>query len=251
MPLPVPQTLQDKRMSELLSGVVSGEEYDRRVRLHLANGGSPDLYSCRPNHLHSVLGLACHRGRLDLVMELLAAGAQAHWPEDRVSRRKWGEGGQSYDGVLLDPLGVCLDMLDAYCREEVPGEGWVPDKTQARLDEYVAIAKALIAAGADPLRKDPAYRVPPMDRLQPCLERDDLPPAVVEVFLDLMLHVAQSVPFPAMEHMARGQWKKLKFISAKWTGEQPVVAAKLAALAQARCLSEQSPAAGATRHCRL
>jgi hypothetical protein len=236
-----------------LSNYTTPEKMEAFVEAFLETGGDPDIYIRNPNAFQSVLGMCCHRAATGAVHRLLAAGASVHWPRKSLTQKTLtGSAEEQYEGLNVDALGITLEMLGGYLVEHAERDRGKHVPLSEKVGGFLEITRALLLAGADPTRPDPAHGRKPLDGLMVQLMEETSSP------LDKEIHAAlDEVVFMLAHHSnclneaARGKWRDSPVSDFDWAEEYPEVVRSVRARAQQEMLHIQTPSKPGSRKSRL
>lgn len=227
-----------------LSNTHDIEKMELLVEEFIDKGIDPNIHIKYPNEFQSVLGICCHRSATGAVHRLLAAGAKPHWPRKAISSISLTGGGgeDQYEGLSVDALGVTLEMLGGYLVEHAESERAPQMSLTEKVGGFVEITRALLLAGADPTRDDPAHGRKPLDSLMmQLLEDTSSPPdkqshAILEDVLFLLTKYSSQ-----LEAASEGKWKGSPLSDLDWADEYPALVKSVSTLAQKELLRATTP----------
>ena len=221
-----------------LSNNQSSEKLEALVEEYLSQGGDPNIRIPNKNEFKSALGICCHRAATGAVHRLLAAGAKPHWPRKAISQKSLtGSDEEEYEGLNVDALGIALEMMGGYLVEHAESDKPSKRSLSEEVGGHQEVVRALLLAGADPTRPDPAHRRKPLDSLMVQLveschsEPDPTAQAVLEetIFI-LAKHSGQ------LEEVAKGNWQGSPLCDFDWSDDYPALVTSLRSLAQQELL---------------
>lgn len=233
----------DHHLYASLSGARSPDTITQLVKAHLEQGGSANVRVRENGGLYSALGMCCHKMAPDAVNLLLDAGAKPHWPKKTLSTKYLtGSEDDVYEGLNADCLGIAAEMLGGWIVEHEESGALVSDK----FENCALIVKALIGAGANPSRPDPAHGKLPLDSLfvQLIEDFDELSTECERAIENIIIEFAHASK--TLDLAGEGSWSALPFSDLDWADAYPSLAGRVKARAQVGVLkkdTQQTPRA--------